>query len=97
MKSKKLEKTLLEIEHISSEISIVEDSISFWENRMEECFSRCDEVEKNQWLPDLDERILSLRKEMKFILNKVQAEERELDRLDESISELYNQIISVEI
>ena len=86
-----------EIEKLSSKIDIILESINFWETKMEKCFAECDEIEENQWLPDLDERILSLRKEMNFILNKVQAEERELDRLDESISELYKQIISVEI
>ena len=64
---------------------------------MEECFSQCDEIEENQWLPDLDEKISNLRKEMKFILNKVEAEERELDRLDESINKLYKEIISIEV
>ena len=34
---------------------------------------------------------------MKFILNKVEAEERELDRLDESINKLYKEIISIEV
>ena len=97
MKSKNIEKIFAKIEDISSEISIVEDSISFWENRMEECFSRCDEIEENQWLPNLDEKISNLRKEMKFILNKVEAEERELDRLDESINKLYKEIISIEV
>ena len=64
---------------------------------MNKCFDECDEIEENQWLPNLDEKTSKLRKEMQFILNKVNAEERELDILDEGISKLYKEIISSEI
>ena len=64
---------------------------------MEKCFAECDEIEENQWLPDLNERISTVRKEMQLILSKVHAEERELDILDESIAKLYKEIISSEI
>ena len=64
---------------------------------MNKCFDECDEIEENQWLPNLDEKTSNLRKEMQFILNKVKAEERELDILDEGISKLYKEIISSEI
>ena len=64
---------------------------------MEKCFAECDEIEENQWLPDLNERTSTVRKEMQLILSKVHAEERELDILDESIAKLYKEIISSEI
>ena len=86
-----------EIERLSSKIDVILESISFWEARMNKCFDECDEIEKNQWLPNLDEKTSNLRKEMQFILNKVHAEERELDILDEGISKLYKEIISSEI
>ena len=86
-----------EIERLSSKIDVILESISFWEARMNKCFDECDEIEENQWLPNLDEKTSNLRKEMQFILNKVKAEERELDILDEGISKLYKEIISSEI
>ena len=86
-----------EIERLSSKIDVILESISFWEARMNKCFAECDEIEENQWLPNLDEKTSNLRKEMQFILNKVHAEERELDILDEGISKLYKEIISSEI
>ena len=86
-----------EIERLSSKIDVILESISFWEARMNKCFDECDEIEENQWLPNLDEKTSNLRKEMQFILNKVNAEERELDILDEGISKLYKEIISSEI
>tara|TARA_B100001939_G_scaffold148590_1_gene128594 strand:- start:4893 stop:5180 length:288 start_codon:yes stop_codon:yes gene_type:complete len=86
-----------EIERLSSKIDVILESISFWETRMNKCFDECDEIEENQWLPNLDEKTSNLRKEMQFILNKVNAEERELDILDEGISKLYKEIISSEI
>mgnify|MGYP003138193021 CR=1 FL=1 len=86
-----------EIERLSSKIDVILESISFWEARMNKCFAECDEIEENQWLPNLDEKTSALRKEMQFILNKVNAEERELDILDEGISKLYKEIISSEI
>ena len=86
-----------EIERLSSKIDVILESISFWEARMNKCFDECDEIEENQWLTILDEKTSNLRKEMQFILNKVHAEERELDILDEGISKLYKEIISSEI
>ena len=86
-----------EIEKLSSKIDIILESIAFWEEKMEKCFAECDEIEENQWLPDLNERISTVRKEMQLILSKVHAEERELDILDESIAKLYKEIISSEI
>ena len=86
-----------EIDRLSSKIDVILESISFWEARMNKCFDECDEIEENQWLPNLDEKTSNLRKEMQFILNKVHAEERELDILDEGISKLYKEIISSEI
>ena len=86
-----------EIERLSSKIDVILESISFWEARMNKCFDECDEIEENQWLPNLDEKTSNLRKEMQFILNKVHAEERELDILDEGIAKLYKEIISSEI
>ena len=86
-----------EIERLSSKIDVILESISFWEVRMNKCFTECDEIEENQWLPNLDEKTSILRKEMQFILKKVHAEERELDILDESISKLYKEIVSSEI
>lgn len=85
-----------EIERLSSKIDVILESISFWEARMNKCFSECDEIEDNQWLPDLDERISNVRKEMQLILNKVNAEERELDVLDAQIGKIYKEIISSE-
>ncbi len=85
-----------EIERLSSKIDVILESISFWEARMNKCFSECDEIEDNQWLPDLDERISNVRKEMQLILNKVHAEERELDVLDAQIGKIYKEIISSE-
>ena len=52
-----------EIERLSSKIDVILESISFWEARMNKCFSECDEIEDNQWLPDLDERISNIRNE----------------------------------
>ena len=86
-----------EIEKLSSKIDIILESINFGETKMEKCFAECDEIEENQWLPDLDEKISTVRKEMQLILGKVHAEERELDILDESIAKLYKEIISSEI
>ena len=86
-----------EIERLSSKIDIILESISFWEARMNKCFDECDEIEKNQWLPNLNERTSNVKKEMQLILSKVHAEERELDILDESIAKLYKEIISSEI
>ena len=86
-----------EIEKLSSKIDIILESINFWEAKMEKCFAECDKIEENQWLPDLDEKISTVRKEMQLILGKVHAEERELDILDESIAKLYKEIISSEI
>lgn len=92
-----IKEKLQEIERLSSKIDVILESISFWETRMNKCFDECDEIEENQWLPNLDEKTSNLRKEMQFILNKVHAEERELDILDEGISKLYKEIISSEI
>ena len=86
-----------EIERLSSKIDVILESISFWEARMNKCFAECDEIEENQWLPNLNEKISTVRKEMQLILGKVHAEERELDILDESIAKLYKEIISSEI
>ena len=85
-----------EIEKLSSKIDIILESITFWEARMEKCFAECDEIEENQWLPDLNERISTVRKEMQLILSKVHAEERELDVLDVQIGKIYKEIISSE-
>ncbi len=85
-----------EIEKLSSKIDIILESIAFWEAKMEKCFAECDEIEKNQWLPDLNERISTVRKEMQLILSKVHAEERELDVLDVQIGKIYKEIISSE-
>ena len=92
-----VKKKFEEIEKLSSKIDIILESIIFWETKMEKCFAECDEIEENQWLPDLDEKISTVRKEMQLILNKIHAEERELDILDESIAKLYKEIISSEI
>ena len=91
-----IKEKLQEIERLSSKIDVILESISFWEARMNKCFSECDEIEDNQWLPDLDERISNVRKEMQLILNKVHAEERELDVLDAQIGKIYKEIISSE-
>tara|TARA_B100000214_G_scaffold21350_1_gene14256 strand:+ start:2227 stop:2517 length:291 start_codon:yes stop_codon:yes gene_type:complete len=85
-----------EIDRLSSKIDVILESIAFWEERMDKCFSKCDEIENNQWLPDLDKKISNVRKEMQFILNKVHAEERELDVLDVEIAKIYKEIISSE-
>ena len=69
----------------------------FQTEKLRRTIDECDEIEENQWLPNLDEKTSNLRKEMQFILNKVHAEERELDILDEGISKLYKEIISSEI
>lgn len=92
-----VKKKFKEIEELSSKIDIILKSIAFWEAKMEKCFAECDEIEENQWLPDLNEKISAVRKEMQLILSKVHAEERELDILDESIAKLYKEIISSEI
>ena len=92
-----VKKKFEEIEKLSSKIDIILESINFWETKMEKCFAECDKIEENQWLPDLDEKISNVRKEMQLILGKVHAEERELDILDESIAKLYKEIISSEI
>ena len=91
-----VKKKFEEIEVLSSKIDLILESIAFWEAKMEECFVECDEIQENQWLPDLDKKISTVRKEMKLILSKVHAEERELDILDESIAKLYKEIISSE-
>tara|TARA_A100001201_G_C3920021_1_gene150303 strand:- start:172 stop:462 length:291 start_codon:yes stop_codon:yes gene_type:complete len=92
-----VKKKFKEIEKLSSKIDMILESISFWEVRMEECFVECDEIEENQWLPNLDEKISTVRKEMQLILNKIHAEERELDILDQNIAKLYKEIISSEV
>jgi len=92
-----VKKKFEEIEKLSSKIDVILESISFWETRMNKCFAECDEIEKSQWLPNLNEKISTVRKEMQLILNKIHAEERELDILDESIAKLYKEIISSEI
>ena len=45
-----------EIERLSSKIDVILESISFWEARMNKCFAECDEIEENQWLPNLNEK-----------------------------------------
>tara|TARA_Y100000361_G_scaffold88266_1_gene78500 strand:- start:428 stop:718 length:291 start_codon:yes stop_codon:yes gene_type:complete len=92
-----VKKKFEEIEKLSSKIDVILESISFWETRMNKCFAECDEIEESQWLPNLNEKISTVRKEMQLILNKIHAEERELDILDESIAKLYKEIISSEI
>ena len=92
-----VKKKFEEIERLSSKIDVILESISFWETRMNKCFSECDEIEENQWLPNLNEKISTVKKEMQLILNKIHAEEKELDILDESIAKLYKEIISSEV
>ncbi len=96
MNKRNLKEHFEEIEKISKKISTVEDSLDFWEKKMDECFSKCDEAENIKWHPDIDQKISSLKKELELILGKIHLEEREMDRLDEKMDELYKSIFSSE-
>ena len=67
----KLEKNFKKIDSITDSMEIINDSISFWEKRMNTCFAECEELENNEWHPSFEEKKDSLRKDMVFVLTKI--------------------------
>lgn len=89
----KLEKNFEKIDSITDSMEIINDSISFWEKRMNKCFAECEELENNEWHPSFEEKKDSLRKDMVFVLTKIRSESQQLDLLDLKIEELYKAIL----
>jgi hypothetical protein len=88
-----LEKNFKEIDSIADSMDVINDSISFWEKRMNKCFTKCEEIKSIEWHPDFEEKRDALRKEMIFVLTKIRAENEHLDLLDLKIEELYKAIL----
>jgi hypothetical protein len=74
--------------------SIVEDTIGFWQTRMEDVI---DEMEISEqipdWHPNKEDIYHKLNLEMQFILTKLEAEEREIDLLEEKTNRLLAEAI----
>jgi len=51
-----LEKNFKEIDSIADSMDVINDSISFWEKRMNKCFTKCEEIKSIEWHPDFEEK-----------------------------------------
>ena len=87
-----IKKSLEELKALNEQIELVNDSILFWEKRIEDLFDEIDEVEEESWRPDFEERISSLMEKMETLLKRMCTEERIVEKLDEKILEVHKKI-----
>jgi len=68
---------------------VIEDTIIFWESKMDYVIERMNEAEEiPDWHPDKEDTYHELNLEMQFILKKLEAEESEIDLLEERTNRL---------
>jgi len=87
-----IEESLEELKALNEQIELVNESILFWEKRIEDLFDEIDEVEEESWRPDFEERISSLMEKMETLLKRMCTEERIVEKLDEKILEVHKKI-----
>jgi hypothetical protein len=68
---------------------IIADTIVFWEGKMDAVIEGMNEAEEMQdWHPNKEDAYHELNLEMQFILKKLEAEESEIDLLEERTNRL---------
>jgi predicted nucleic acid-binding Zn-ribbon protein len=68
---------------------VIEDTVIFWESRMDDIIQRMNEAEEiPDWHPNKEDTYHELNLEMQFILKKLEAEESEIDSLEERTNRL---------
>jgi len=94
--SKNLEELLSRKEDLINSIEVCCKSIEFWEERAEKIFSNMDKFEKESFLSSREEsekKYKSLMRDSNKIMNRVNFENSELDKLEGEILELEEKII----
>ena len=87
-----IEKNLEELKALNEQIELVNESILFWEKRIEDLFDEIDEAEEESWRPDFEERVGSLMKKMEALLKRMCTEERIVEKLDKKILKVHKRI-----
>ena len=76
-------------EELQASHAIIAETIVFWEGEMDKVVERMNEAEEiPDWHPNKEDSYHELNLEMQFILKKLEAEESEIDLLEERTNRL---------
>ena len=68
---------------------IIENTICFWEDRMNDIIEEMNVAEEiPEWHPDKEDTYHKLNLEMQFVLKKLEADEQEIESLEEKTNRL---------
>jgi hypothetical protein len=71
-------------EEIKESHLLIEDTIAFWQRKMDDIVDKMNKADNiPDWHPKKEDVYHELNLEMQFILSKLEAEEREVDKLEE--------------
>tara|TARA_B100000678_G_C17735760_1_gene312550 strand:- start:112 stop:417 length:306 start_codon:yes stop_codon:yes gene_type:complete len=87
-----IKKAIEELKDLNEQIELVNKSIYFWENRIENIFEEIDQVEEEPWRPDFNERVSLLMHKMETLLKRMCTEERIVEELDKKIRKVHKRI-----
>ena len=87
-----IKKAIEELKNLNEQIELVNKSIYFWENRIENIFEEIDQVEEEPWRPDFEERVSLLMQKMETLLKRMCTEERIVEELDKKIQKVHRRI-----
>ena len=87
-----IKKAIEELKDLNEQIELVNKSIYFWENRIENIFEEIDQVEEEPWRPDFEERVSLLMQKMETLLKRMCTEERIVEELDKKIQKAHRRI-----
>lgn len=75
-------------QEILEKAAILNKSIFWWKNRVTEVQDKLDQAEELSYLPDQEEKIKKLARELRILLQRGELEIEELNRLQKQCSEL---------
>jgi predicted nucleic acid-binding Zn-ribbon protein len=87
-----IKEALEELKALNEQIELVNESIHFWENRIEDIFEEIDQVEEESWRPDFEERVALLMRKMETLLKRMCTEEQIVGKLDKKIREVHKRV-----
>ena len=87
-KKMSIKKYIEQIKKIDEKTQIIDDTVEFWANQIEDELKKCEETEANPDHPDFAKKMLNHKKNILLLLSKLNSEEENLNQAEMEIEKI---------
>lgn len=83
-----IKKYFEQLQKIDEKTQIIDETVEFWANQIEDELKKCEETEANPNYPDFSKKMLRHKKNILLLLSKLNAEEENLNQAENEIEQI---------